>query len=89
LNSCSLDLCYWIIQNLNIYNDSTSFNGVINILYETAPGNGGIIGNHQGWRIDNMNQWIDGLNQAKQANDFFKSEDGQNLMKALNNMSGN
>jgi len=29
LNSCSLDLCYWIIQNLNIYNDSTSFNGVI------------------------------------------------------------
>ncbi len=29
LNSCSRDLCYWIIQILNIYNDTTSFNGVI------------------------------------------------------------
>ena len=29
LNSCSLDLSNWIIQNLNIYKDSTSFNGII------------------------------------------------------------
>lgn len=72
-----------------LFGAGRTFNGAINILYETAPGNGGIVGNHQGWRIDNMNQWIDGLNQAKQANDFFKSEDGQNMMKALSNMSGN
>lgn len=29
LNSCSRDLCYWIIQNLNIYNDTNSFNGIL------------------------------------------------------------
>lgn len=29
LNSCSLDMCYWIIQNLNIYNNAHAFNGVL------------------------------------------------------------
>ena len=29
LNSCSRDLCYWIIQNLAIYGDASSFNGVV------------------------------------------------------------
>lgn len=29
LNSCSRDLCYWMMQNLSIYRDSASFKGVI------------------------------------------------------------
>ena len=29
LNSCSRDLCYWIIEQLNIYNHPTSFRGVV------------------------------------------------------------
>lgn len=72
-----------------LFGAGRTFDGAINILYETAPGNGGIIGNHQGWRIDNMNQWIGGLKQAKQANDFFKSEEGQNMINTLINVTGN
>lgn len=29
LNSCSIDLCNWMIHHLNIYNNSNSFNGVL------------------------------------------------------------
>lgn len=29
LNSCSIDLCNWMIHNLNIYNNPGSFNGVL------------------------------------------------------------
>lgn len=53
-----------------------TFPNAINIEYQTASGNGGIIGNHQGWRLVNMNQWMESLKQAKQTSDFIRSDEG-------------
>jgi hypothetical protein len=63
-----------------------TFPNAFNIEYQTAPENGGVIGNHQGWRLDNMNQWMGSLKQAKQTSDFINSDEGKSVVKALSNL---
>lgn len=63
-----------------------TFPNAFNIEYQTAPGNGGVIGNHQGWRLDNMNQWMGSLKQAKKTSDFLNSDEGKDVIKGLSKL---